>query len=104
MAYVRAAETIRDAFGCLLSRPSSITAATTAHRPRGHSSLMGALDVRATSSAPMSEEWPRGTIAVVAAVMDDNDEAAEGVTDGVGCANVGRPCPRRNFQIRRGCG
>lgn len=43
-AFVRAADLIRDAFGCLviIIHPSPHAAG----RPRGHSSLMGALDVQ----------------------------------------------------------
>jgi hypothetical protein len=38
-----------------------------------------------------------GTIAVVPAVMDDNDEAAEGVTDRIGSANISRHVLVRAF-------
>jgi hypothetical protein len=41
-AFVRAADLIRDAFGCLVIHRSPHAAG----RPRGHSSLMGALDVQ----------------------------------------------------------
>ena len=37
----------------------------------------------------MSELWPRGRCGVVAAMMDDDDEAVKGVADGVGGLDVG---------------
>jgi hypothetical protein len=100
-AYVRAADAIRDAFDCAVVIVHHC--GHNGERPRGHSSLIGALDAQIgikrdsseniVATLELSKDGEAGaeTVSRLVPMVHDDDGAIEGVAD--------RPCSKA--RIRR---